>query len=129
MKDIVQSLKASSQQTITGFDAISEHGSGPKCAEVIHSLGGGKLLVTLPYPEDQKVPEDVEISSTFAAKVAMDKSFGSWLFNDWLQTALANKSYTPSPAIEKVDGGLGGLQNALDLHKKGLSGKKLVVSL
>lgn len=66
---------------------------------------------------------------TYALTVATNEEFGSWLFNDWLETALADKSYVPSPAIEKVEGGLGAVQKALDLHKKGVSGKKLVLSL
>ena len=129
MKTITQSLKASSQQILIGYDAICENGSSPKCAEIISSFGGGKLCITLPYPEDAKKPEGVEIRHIFAIKAALDKDFGSFLFNDWLEKSLANKSYVPSPAIDKVDGGIGAVQKALDLHKKGLSGKKLVVTL
>ena len=129
VKNITQSLKASSQQIVIGFDAIAEHGSAPKCAEIIGSFGGGKLCVTLPYPEDAKKPEGVETTHIWAMKVTMDPSFGSWLFNDWLEKSLAEKKYQPSPAIEKVDGGIGAMQKALDLHKKGLSSKKLVVTL
>ena len=35
----------------------------------------------------------------------------------------------PSPAIEKIDGGIQSVQKALDIHAKGLSGKKLVITL
>ena len=129
VKIIGQSLKASSQQIVIGFDAISEEGSAPLCAEIIGSFGGDKLCLTRPYPENAKTPEGVQITTTFAAKVAMDEEFGTWLFNEWLEKALAAKSYIPSPSIEKVDGGLGAVQKALDLHKKGLSGKKLVLTL
>ena len=62
-------------------------------------------------------------------KIAMDPKFGTWLFNDWLGKALADGSFVPSPAVEKVDGGISGIQKALDIHKKGLSGKKLVLTL
>ncbi len=129
VKNITQSLKTSSQQIHLGFDAISENGSAPQCAEIISSFGDGKLCITLPYPEDAKKPEGLEIASTYAAKVAIDKDFGSWLFNDWLEKSLADKSYVPSPAIEKLDGGLDAMQKAIDLHRKGLSGKKLVLTL
>lgn len=129
VKDITQSLKASSQQIVAAYDAISEHGSAPKCAEILEAFGGGKLCLTLPYPEDARKPAGVEISQTFAAKICIDKEFGHWLFNEWLAESLEDKTFVPSPAIEKVDGGIQSIQKALDLHAKGLSGKKLVITL
>lgn len=129
VKDITQSLKASGQQVVAAYDAISEFGSAPKCAEILEAFGGGKLCLTLPYPEDARKPAGVEISETFAAKICIDKDFGHWLFNEWLAKSLEDKTFVPSPAIEKVDGGIRSIQKALDLHAKGLSGKKLVITL
>ena len=127
---ITQSLKASNQHVVTAYDAISEHGSAPMCAEILSSSGGGKLCTTIPYPEDATKPAGVDAVTTFAARVTSDaQDFGRWLFNEWLEKALADKTYVPSPAIEKVDGGIQAVQKALDIHKKGLSGKKLVIPL
>lgn len=56
VKNIVQSLKDSNQQIILGFDAISDNGSSIQCAEIIKSFGGGKLCLTLPYPQDAEKP-------------------------------------------------------------------------
>ena len=127
--NITQYAKVANQQIILGFDAISEHGSAPQCAEIIGSFGGGKLFLTCPYPEDAKKPEGVEISYDYAAKIVVEKDFGRWLFSDWLERSLVDGTYIPSPVIEKVDGGVGAVQNALDIHKKGLSGKKLVLTV
>ena len=71
----------------------------------------------------------MEISGVFAAKVCSDKEFGHWLFNDWLEKSLEDKTFVPSPAIERIDGGIQSVQQALDIHAKGLSGKKLVITL
>lgn len=129
VKNVTQSLKASKQQTVAAYDAISEHGSAPKCAEILEAFGGGKLCLTLPYPEDARQPAGVTISQTYAAKICMDKEFGHWLFNEWLAKSLEDKTFVPSPTIEKVDGGIQSIQKALDIHAKGLSGKKLVITL
>lgn len=129
VKDITKSLKASNQQAVTAYDAISEHGSAPKCAEILEAFGGGKLCLTIPYPEDARKPTGVETSVTFAAKICIDKEFGNWLFNEWLAKSLEDKTFVPSPAIEKIDGGIQSVQKALDIHAKGLSGKKLVLTL
>lgn len=127
--DITQSLKASNHQGVVAYDAISEHGSAPQCAEILEAFGGGKLCLTIPYPEDARKPAGVEISATYAARVCMEKEFGHWLFNEWLARSLEDKTFVPSPAIEKIDGGIQSVQKALDIHAKGLSGKKLVIVL
>ena len=129
VQEITQYLKASNQKVVAAYDAIAEHGSAPKCAEILEAFGGGKLCLTIPYPEDARKPAGVDISQTFAAKICIDKEFGHWLFNDWLAKSLEDKTFVPSPAIEKIDGGIQSIQTALDLHAKGLSGKKLVVTL
>lgn len=130
VENITQSVKASNQQIVMAYDAVGEKDSSPMCAEIISSFGGGKLGTTLPYPEDATKPEGVETMNTFAARVTSDaQDFGRWLFNEWLEESLADKTYVPSPAIEKVEGGISAIQKALNIHKKGLSGKKLVVTL
>lgn len=129
VRDITQSLKASKQQAVAAYDAISEHGSAAICAEILEAFGGGKLCLTLPYPEDARKPAGVEISQTLAAKICIDKEFGHWLFNEWLEKSLVDKTFVPSPTVEKVDGGIQSVQRALDIHANGLSGKKLVITL
>ena len=129
VKEITQSLKASDQQIAYGYDAISEHGSAQRCVEILEAFGGGKLCLTIPYPGDARKPRGIEISVTFAAKIFINKEFGHWLFNEWLTKSLEDKTFVPSPAIEKIDGGIQSVQKALDIHAEGLSGKKLVVTL
>ncbi len=105
MKNVTQSLKSSQQQIVVAYDTISEHGSGPQCAESLEAFGGGKLCLKLPYPEDASKPAEVEIVNTYAARIISDsKDFGKWLFNEWLEKSLADKTYAPSPAIERVEG-------------------------
>ncbi|MCJ1275380.1 hypothetical protein MMC21_003183 [Puttea exsequens] len=132
VKTVIENVKASGQKIVIGFDTISENVSSPLCAEILAAFGGGKLCLTLPYPEDaaEKKPANVEIARTYAARIVGDqKEFGTWLFNEWLEKSLANKTYVPSPAIEIVEGGIPAVQKALDMHRKGLSGKKLVLPL
>lgn len=112
------------------YDAISENGTSEQVASVLEQQGGGKLVITLPFPETAKKPDNVEISATLAPRINTDsKEFGAWLFNDFLERSLVDKTFVPSPAIEKVEGGIASVQKALDLHRKGLSGKKLVIPL
>ena len=132
--DVVTEITAAAREAGTelklAFDAISEHGTSQTCAEILGHFGGGKLCVTLSMPAGAEIPANVEVSRTSAGRVTSDlEEGGSWLFNEWLETALRDGSYKPSPAIQIVGGGLAGVQKALDLHKQGVSGKKLVVPL
>jgi len=102
VQNIAHSIKALGFKSAIAYDAISENGSAPQTAAVLQAVGGGKLCLTLPWPEDAKKPEGVEIVNTFAMRVTLDaKDFGRWLFNDWLPKSLEDKTFVPSPAIEK----------------------------
>ncbi|KAI4171574.1 MAG: hypothetical protein LQ343_004166 [Gyalolechia ehrenbergii] len=128
--NIVQAAKQNTDTIKLSFDAISEGTTPEQVASILNQQGGGKMAMTLPFPESAKKPDNVEISAALAFRVNTDaKDFGAWLFNEWLAKSLAEKTYIPSPEIEKVEGGISSVQKALDLHRKGLSGKKLVVPL
>lgn len=131
-KKVIDAVKAAGLTANLAYDAISEKGSSPKAAEIIAATrgsAGGKVCITLPWPEDVAKPEQVEILMTFAAVLATQKELGELIFNEFLTGALADGSIKPSPPIQIVDGGIDALQKALDLHKQGVSGVKLVLPL
>lgn len=83
-----------------------------------------------PATKDVEKPSVVEVVNTGGFRIlANQKEFGGGLFNLWLMEALVTGTCVPSPEIEIVEGVIEGVRKALDLHKKGLSGKKLVVLL
>ncbi|KAL8702719.1 MAG: hypothetical protein Q9201_004119 [Fulgogasparrea decipioides] len=128
--NIANAAKQSNTPIHLAFDVICANGSSEKVASVLEQQGGGKLVLTWPFPEGAEKPETVETTATFAGRVNQDaKEFGGWLFNEWLEKSLADKTFVPSQGIEKVEGGIASVQKALDLHKKGLSGKKIVIPL
>ncbi|KAL8996083.1 MAG: hypothetical protein Q9169_004322 [Polycauliona sp. 2 TL-2023] len=130
LTNIANAAKSSGDTIGLAFDAIADDGTSEQVVSVLEQQGGGKFVTTSANAETIKKPDNVEISSAAAFRVNLDlQDFGAWLFNDFLEKCLADKTYVPSPAIEKVEGGLASVQKALDLHKKGLSGKKLVIPL
>lgn len=127
-KNIIARAESGRTPITVAYDAISEHGSPAQCAEILDAFGGGKLCLTLPWPEDAKKPDNVEIANTIAfAVVESAKDLAAWLFNDWLEGALENGSYKIYPSVQAVEGGFNGVQNAFEVQKKGVSGKKVVV--
>ncbi len=128
VKNIISFVKAAGMEIKYAYDCISKSASLPHTAAVLEEFGGGKLAITLPWPEDIKKPENVTVWTTGAFRVVTDqKDLGKWLFNDWLEKSLVEKKYVPSPEIEKIEGGLDSIQKAIDHHGKGVSGKKIVV--
>lgn len=130
LTNIANTAKGSGDTIGFAFDAIAENETSEQVVSVLEQQGGGKFVTTSQHAETIKRPDNVEISSAAAFRINTDlQEFGAWLFNDFLEKSLADKTYVPSPRIEKVEGGLASVQKALELHKKGLSGKKLVISL
>ena len=143
------SSAAGEKGTVLAYDAISESNSPVYVAEIISSLGGGKLLLTIDYPSDAPKYDNVEIGGVVAAMVSTPPSspsphfptndndnggegggpgdLGKWLFVDYLEKTLADGSFVPSPKVLKFEGGVEGIQKALDRHRDGVSGVKPVV--
>ena len=59
----------------------------------------------------------------------MANEVGNLIYEDFLPDALAQGKYMAAPEPQVVGKGLEHVQEALDLHQKGVSAKKLVVSL
>ena len=127
---IISAAKSHGVEIKYAFDSVSEASSLQQVVRVLQAFGGGSMCITLPWPNEVEKPADVTVVNTGSYRILVDlKEFGGWLFNDWLAESLANKTYVPSPSIEIIEGGISSVQKAVNLHKQGLSGKKLVVSL
>ena len=129
VEDIVSAAKSAGLKLNLAYDAVAEGGSNLSATKVLTAFGGGKYTGTLEWTGGE-VPEGVIKSQTGAFKVVTtSKELGTWLFQEWMEKALENKSYVPAPHIQKVEGGIESVQKALDIHRKGLSGTKLVIPL
>ena len=129
---IVAAAKSADAPIRLGFDTITEGNTSKLASDVLVASGGqgSKLVLVLPWPEKDSKPDGIEISGTVAmATGTTHAELGQWLFNDYLQTALAKGTVVPAPKIEIVEGGLGSAQKVFDQLKAGVSGKKLVVKV
>lgn len=123
--EVVAKIKAAVVgEWIGAYDAISEGGTVQKCAEVI---GKGLIATTLPPPKD--LPQGIVAKGVFAALLITQdnlKEIGAWLFK-YIQDGLANGIVKCAPEPLVVRGGLKAVQEGVDLQRKGVSGKKVVV--
>ncbi|KAL8720570.1 MAG: hypothetical protein Q9225_002589 [Loekoesia sp. 1 TL-2023] len=146
-------IRAFQDQRSAGAIAIGS-GSIEACVDVIAASKGRKFVAQASVPWPEKMPTTTmgtilvvlsfvrsNISVWFKAKLKRVDTkfiFGSDLmtnevsrviYEDFLPAALANGSYTAAPEPQVVGSGLEQVQDALDLNMKGVSAKKVVVSL
>ncbi|KAL0477629.1 zinc-binding alcohol dehydrogenase domain-containing protein [Acrasis kona] len=106
------------------FDAIAEHGTTKKIAEILQPKGA-KVAVTLDVSDE--LPENVKASRVGAAYVLDGGEINNWLFKEYIPNALKNGKLIPN-VVQLESGGIEGIQAALDsFADKGVSGKKIVL--
>ncbi|PKX88369.1 zinc-binding alcohol dehydrogenase family protein [Aspergillus novofumigatus IBT 16806] len=110
------------------MDCISVPTTQVICTEIVHTLGGGKLPA-LRWPEASKY-DDVEIIFVNGGDpVLVDLDIGDALWRRYLPEALATGKFVPKPDPEIIEGGLGKVQEGIDIVRKGVSAKKIVIEV
>ncbi|KAJ7748808.1 zinc-binding oxidoreductase CipB [Mycena maculata] len=130
VNEIVAALKG--KGALAGiFSAIGQPAPLAQCAAVAGQLEGRKHVGTVRppgFPPLENWPEGIEISSCASTHI-MASEVGPAIWKEWLPVALEDGSMKCRPHYEVVGKGLEGVQGAVDLMRKGVSGKKLVVEI
>ena len=122
--DLITSLKG---KTIAGvLDCIGGN-AWHICMDVVHKSSGTKIVSTTKrgFPDP---PEGVTIKSVFGTSIK-DNQVGKAVYEDFLPKALETGSFVPAPEPLMAGKGLESVQDAVDLQQKGVSARKVVVSL
>ncbi|KAI0143166.1 GroES-like protein [Xylariaceae sp. FL1272] len=114
-----------------GKECVGGFAVADNCAalvfDVVSSLGGQRVALTLPYSEDA-VPKGVSARFIQSGDVVKN-GLADVLFDNFLTEALAKKQFALQPKPEIVGKGLESVQAAFDKQKAGgVSCKKLVIS-
>ncbi|KAG9679954.1 oxidoreductase, partial [Aureobasidium melanogenum] len=97
------------------------------CAELFARVEGNKFFTTtVLLPED--MPANFKHNRVIATTIT-DNGIGEAIFADFLTQALSEGKFKPAPQAEVVGTGLESLQKGVDILRKGVSAKKLIVSL
>lgn len=121
--DVLRAVKSSSGDFVGIYDAISTpESSYPFVFDIMRQLGGGNVATVLKPPP--VVPEGVKIGHIYAIDPVTHP-----LWNEFITAALevAVIKCLPEPLI--VGSGLESIQDGLDMNKKGVSARKVVVRL
>lgn len=98
-----------------------------KCISTVDKSKGIKFIATT-RPGFPKPPQDVTMQSVFATNI-MNNEVGKAVWENYLPNALKTGAFVPAPEPLIAGKGLNSVQEALRLHRKGVSAKKVVVLL
>jgi D-arabinose 1-dehydrogenase-like Zn-dependent alcohol dehydrogenase len=131
VQDILAVLKG---KICTGAVAIGNYASpgngtaaGEACLEIVEKAEG-KKFVAMAMMFQGVVPESVETKFIWGSALK-DNEVGKIVFEDFLPEALKVGSYLCAPEPMVVGTGLESIQEAFEVVKKGVSARKVVVSL
>ncbi|ESZ93887.1 putative quinone oxidoreductase [Sclerotinia borealis F-4128] len=107
------------------FDCIGEASTQKACAEIAHKVGSGKFACLLPaFPNDYGV-ESVFVNGLDVGLVDLD--IGDAVWRKYVPEALAVEKYLAKPDPEVLEGGLERVQDGIDILRKGVSAKKIMI--
>ena len=98
------------------------------CLEIVDKTLGKKFVAMAMVFPQEKVPSGVGAKFVMAGNFK-DYEFSHVIYGDFLPKALAEGTFVPKPEPEVVGKGLESIQAGLDAQKKGVSAKKVVISL
>ncbi|KXH68872.1 alcohol dehydrogenase GroES-like domain-containing protein [Colletotrichum salicis] len=126
--DVVKELVAQGPYEYV-VDSISLKPTFAITTAVLAAQGGGKVYALLPPTNPDSFPKDVAINfGSWSAPLAEEKNAEllKWSFETYFTQAIAANKIVGLPS-QKIDGGLDGLNKAVDVLFKGVSGLKVVV--
>ena len=126
IRDIVQAVKAAGGAFVGILDCVSLPDQSLKfCIPVLEELGGGELGILL--PDVQPEIDSDKIKVTHILGMGTEVTYPLW--KDWIMPALMRGVLKCAPEALVVGEGLEALQKGLDVQRKGVSAKKVVVTL
>ncbi|EXJ69147.1 uncharacterized protein A1O5_08082 [Cladophialophora psammophila CBS 110553] len=150
---VVEDIKKAIKGRISAGALSIGQGAAEKCLDILTTCRGNKFLSMASYPFPQTPPERFVVPQIafhyitsliflwikarrhgirrkfIFGDTLVDNEIGPAMYEHFLPEALAARSFVAAPKSEVVGHGLESIQHAMDLHKKGVSAKKIVVTL
>jgi NADPH:quinone reductase-like Zn-dependent oxidoreductase len=122
--DIISALK---DKTLAGGFAVG-NGSPTPVIDIISKSNSTKFVASANPNTGAPPPEDIGFKFVFGTSLRENK-VGPAIYEDFLPKALSDGTFLAKPDADVVGHGLGDIQKGLDILKRGVSAKKLVISL
>jgi NADPH:quinone reductase-like Zn-dependent oxidoreductase len=130
---LVSLLKGQGRSVVGAYDAIGSVMTVGQCAAVLHALdnGGGTVASVGAAPDAGELPPNVKVSRISGEKIVSteDGIVAKKVWQEYVSAALGEGCLKPAPEELVVGNGLYYVQGGLDRQKKGVSARKVVVTL
>lgn len=110
------------------LDCVTINGVCEMCAEIVGKTSGEKFVAAVLPPPEDKMPKGAAVKWIFALTIK-DNDVAPALFEGYIEPALAKGSFVAAPEPVVAGKGIGEVQKAVEAHKKGVSAKKVVLSM
>ena len=129
--DIIKLLQGKEHAGAMAVGSFQSKGNGAAsveaCVEIIASTQGKKFVACAGQPPEN-LPEGVEVNFINSMLLAEDE-LGDTIYRDFLPDALQEGSFKVAPEPEIVGTGLEAIEEAIQKMGRGVSARKLVVSV
>ena len=116
------------KRIVGSYDAIGSDTTVRQCASILTALGGGKIASVGSAPSN--LPPNVTVVRIAAGTIdTQEPSVAKQIWGTYVPQALKSGKLVPSPKALVVGKGLESIQKGLDRQKKGVSARKVVVSV
>jgi NADPH:quinone reductase-like Zn-dependent oxidoreductase len=130
-ESILDDLKAAtSGQTLVGaLDCACKSGSTSTLSNVLVASSDSRLFVSCVLPNQETLPSGVSTNFIKGVALRYDDAKSRALWGTFLPRTLADGSYKALPTATIVGNGLEQLQEAMEVQRKGVSAKKVVITI
>ena len=112
------------KHVVGAYDSVGTDATTKAIDEVLKAANFDVSIISTGF-----IPADIKGLLAFGTDATKDPELAKALREDFLQNALANGSFVPKPDFEVVGHGLEDIQQAMDMQKKSVSAKRLVVKM
>lgn len=106
------------------YDSIGSESTSKACAAILASTGSDfSVMSVLP------LPEGIKGKGVFGSNVTLDDDLAKAIWLDFLGQALAKGLFVPKPDPLIAGNGLESIQQGMDMQLKGVSARKVVISI
>lgn len=129
VEDVIAALKSTGKEFAGVFDTVSTAESSKPSFEVLQKAGGSNKIVTV-LPLREAAPEGLDVQGVHALSIATKhKEVGEAVWGKFVPSALRDGKLKFLPEALVVGKGLEKIQEGLNVQKKGVSAKKVVIEL
>jgi len=130
-ESIVDDLKAatSGQSLVGALDCACKSGSTSALSNILVSSPDSRLFISCVLPNQEQLPSGVSTNFIKGVALRYDDAKSRALWGTFLPQTLADESHKALPTAMVVGNGLEKLQDAMEVQRKGVSAKKVVVTI